>query len=158
MKSDGRQRNIAAHSSRHSGNPGDANMADAEYASRLLDAAEGLAAVSTPNDEGSMSIESAPAAAASSLIVLPAQCTMRDALELKSQLLGCFDSADAVQIDVAKLERIDAAGMQVLLAFVLDRAKQDRNVEWCGINTVIRDAAKAMGLAAALRLPAEAAA
>jgi len=61
---------------------------------------------------------------------------------------------EAVQIDVAQLERIDAAAMQVLLAFVLDRGKRERNVEWCGVNPAFKEAAQALGLEATLRLPA----
>ncbi|MES1196476.1 MAG: STAS domain-containing protein [Steroidobacter sp.] len=154
MKSDDRQANNTAHSSRQSGGPAGPVLADAEYASHMLDAAEALPAGCSPDGEVAMSKESADAP---TLVILPAQCMMRDALDLKAQLLKCLETTDAVQIDAAKLERIDAAGVQVLLAFVLDRAKQDRNVEWCAVNKTMRDAAKAMGLESTLRLPAEAA-
>jgi phospholipid transport system transporter-binding protein len=75
-------------------------------------------------------------------------------VDLKAQLMTRLDAVEAVQIDAAQLERIDAAAMQVLLAFVLERTKQQRNVEWCGVNPVMQEAAQALGLEAALRLPA----
>lgn len=158
MKSDDQAANNTAQSSRKSGSPAVSGMADAEYASRLLDAAEALPVGTSSEGEVAMSTEPAPGDTESSVIVLPAQCTMRDTLELKAQLLKCLESPNAVQIDAAKLEKIDAAGVQVLLAFVLDRAKQDHNVEWCAVNKTMREAARAMGLESMLRLPVEAAA
>jgi len=86
------------------------------------------------------------------IVVLPVQCLMRDAVDLKSQLLPQLDAEDTVQIDVSKVERIDASVMQVLLAFVRDRSQRQRQVEWLGMNDVIAEAARLLGLQSALNL------
>jgi len=87
-------------------------------------------------------------------VVLPVQCVLRDAVELKSRLLPQLDAEDTVQIDVSKVERIDASVMQVLLAFVRDRTQRQRQVEWLGMNEVMMEAARLLGLNAELHLPA----
>jgi len=86
-------------------------------------------------------------------VVLPAQCLMRDAVELKSRLLLQLEAEDTVQIDVSKVERIDASVMQVLLAFVRDRTQRKQQVEWRGTNEVIMEAARILGLHSVLHLP-----
>jgi ABC-type transporter Mla MlaB component len=90
-------------------------------------------------------------------VVLPVQCLMRDAVDLKLQLLPQLEAEDTVQIDVSKVERIDASVMQVLLAFVRDRTQRQRQVEWLGMNDVIAEAARLLGLQSVLQLPVEAA-
>ena len=155
MKSDNRKSTAPGKSGKHTSEVApQAPVADAEYASQMLEAAEALNVDTTTQVTASATDASNEDDAPGLLVVLPAQCLMRDAVELKSQLLSRLDTADAVQIDVAKLERIDAAAMQVLVAFVIDRADQEHNVEWCGVNAVLREAAKVLGLESALRLPA----
>jgi len=87
-------------------------------------------------------------------VILPAQCIMRDAVELKLRLLPQLDAEDSVQIDVSKVERVDAATMQVLLAFVRDRAQRRRHVNWVGVGNAFTEAAQMLGLHSALQLPA----
>lgn len=87
-------------------------------------------------------------------VVLPMQCVLRDVIELKSQLSLQLQAEHAVQIDVSRVERIDASVMQLLLAFVRDRAQRARQVEWLGVNEVIMEAARILGLQSALQLPA----
>lgn len=144
-------------------------LADAAYAAQLLAAAENLAAqpaaVAGDADDtqpinGSASEMSKPATkektgnATADAVVLPAQCLLRDAVDLRQQLLPRVDAPEAVRIDVSHVERIDAATMQVLLAFVRDRAQQHHDVEWLGMNAAMLDAAAALGLASLLKLPA----
>jgi ABC-type transporter Mla MlaB component len=143
-------------------------LADAAYAAQLLAAAENLAAqpgaVAGDTDEtqpinGSASEMSKSTSrdktgnVTADAVVLPAQCLLRDAVDLRVQLLPRVDAPEAVRIDVSKVERIDAATMQVLLAFVRDRAQHHHEVEWLGMNAAMMDAATSLGVASLLKLP-----
>lgn len=155
-----------------------ASEADTVYAKQLLADAEALLAgssePSSPVTEAGVAVrdtnstvrakanevvnksinQSGVDQAIAATVVLPAQCLMRDAVDLKSQLQPQLDAEDTVQIDVSKVERIDAAAMQVLLAFVRDRNQRARQVEWRGMNDVIAEAASMLGLQPVLHLPA----
>ena len=129
------------------------NDVDTDYARQLLADAEALlsgddkAPTAATSTSASMSTESNNAASSTktgakaskavsksmnksgvsetiaATVVLPSQCVMRDAVELKSRLLPQLEAEDTVQIDVSKVERIDASVIQVLLAFVRDRQR-----------------------------------
>jgi anti-anti-sigma regulatory factor len=86
---------------------------------------------------------------------LPANCSIRDAAQLKTALLGLLPQ-DSVAIDAGAVERIDTAGLQLLAAFMRDRAANGFGTEWCGVNATLRDAANILGLAGQLGLPAAA--
>ena len=86
-------------------------------------------------------------------VVLPPQCLIRDAAQLKQQLLPHVNEAAAVSIDTHQIERIDSAAMQVLLAFVRDRRSQQRAINWLGLNAVFLDSAQMLGLEQMLGLP-----
>ena len=151
-------------------------VADADYAAQMFAAADALepaahnlGAVSNgPIDAKTPLVEARVIEASETVmthakqqdtfvhaIVLPEQCLMRDTIELKSQLLSVLDADASVPIDASKVERIDAAAIQVLLAFVTDRIRDKHHVEWVGMTDVLRDAARILGLHTALHLPAE---
>ncbi len=155
-------------------------VTDADYAEQLLTAAEALtpqsvAAVADDSNSDSKVNETdvtnqTDATAMSKVMtevnteiksddsavgamILPTQCLMRDALDLKTQLLLRINVETTVQIDVSKVERIDAAAMQVLLVFVRQRTQHQRKVEWLGINAVMTEAVTVLGLASLLQWP-----
>ena len=94
-------------------------------------------------------------AVTSTSIALPANCGIRDAARLKAALLVLLPQA-AVTIDAGGLERIDTAGVQLLVAFTRDRAAKGFGTEWRGVNTTLRDAVNILGLASRMGLPAAA--
>jgi ABC-type transporter Mla MlaB component len=87
-------------------------------------------------------------------IVLASNCNVKDAAELKQTLCLHLDDAGPVTVDVGSVERVDTSTMQVLCAFVRDRSAHERKVEWLGDASVIRDAARLLGVESMLRLPA----
>jgi ABC-type transporter Mla MlaB component len=87
------------------------------------------------------------------MIVLASNCNVKDAAELKQSLRLHLDQASPVTLDVGSVERVDTSTMQVLCAFVRDRAAQQRKVEWLGDSPVVRDAARLLGVEAMLCLP-----
>jgi ABC-type transporter Mla MlaB component len=99
-------------------------------------------------------VEAAKAMAPSQpMVVLASNCNVKDAGELKQSLCHYLDDVMAVALDVGKVERVDTSTMQLLCAFVRDRAARDRKVEWVGDSRVIRDAARLLGVEELLSLP-----
>jgi ABC-type transporter Mla MlaB component len=92
--------------------------------------------------------------AASSTLALAAECTVSDAGFLKERLTALLDEPQAVTLDVTALQRIDTAGLQVITAFVRERAGHGRPVEWHGTAPVLATAARLLGLTSLLKLPA----
>jgi ABC-type transporter Mla MlaB component len=87
------------------------------------------------------------------MIVLASNCNVKDAAELKQTLCVHLNDAAPVRVDVGSVERVDTSTMQVLCAFVRDRSAQQRKVEWLGDASVVRDAARLLGVESMLCLP-----
>jgi anti-anti-sigma regulatory factor len=93
-------------------------------------------------------------------VVLPAECAIASAPELRDGLLKRLSDARNVQIDASALQRIDTASLQVLAAFARDRRAEGLPVEWLSVPACLTDAAALLDLTDALGLasPAVAAA
>lgn len=94
-----------------------------------------------------------PVASRPEPVVLPASCTLREAVALKETLLSSVDVENALSMDARAVERIDTAGMQVLAAFVRERATQSRTVEWLGLSETFLEAVRLLGLSSSLSIP-----
>jgi ABC-type transporter Mla MlaB component len=86
--------------------------------------------------------------------VLPAECLVSQASSLKESLAGLLDEPLPVTLDATALQRIDTAGLQLITAFVRDRAGHGRTVEWQGTTPVLTTAAQLLGLTSLIKLPA----
>ena len=89
----------------------------------------------------------------SNTLALAAECTVADAGSLKERLASLLEEPQAVTLDVTALQRIDTAGLQVITAFVLERATNGRPVEWQGTAPVLATAAQLLGLTFIFKLP-----
>jgi ABC-type transporter Mla MlaB component len=90
---------------------------------------------------------------ASNTLALAAECTVSDAASLKERLAGLLDKPQAVTLDITALQRIDTAGIQVITAFVRERAGHGWPVEWQGTAPALAAAARLLGLTSLLKLP-----
>ncbi|MGH8176122.1 MAG: STAS domain-containing protein [Steroidobacter sp.] len=88
------------------------------------------------------------------VVVLAHHCSVKNAAALKDTLREAAAEISAVTIDVRGLERIDTATMQLLCAFVRDRSAREQKVEWLGNSAALGEAARLLGVAAMLALPA----
>ena len=88
------------------------------------------------------------------VLALAAECLVSTAGVLKERLTGLLDEPLPITLDITALQRIDTAGLQVLTAFVVDRAGHGRTVAWQGTAPVLTTAAHLLGLTSLLRLPA----
>lgn len=127
-------------------------LPDDAYVEQLLaGSAPAPALVPAVPAEESAAVAAAPAALLPTVIALPAQCLLRDAVECRQQLLAHLDSP--LCIDAAAVERIDTAFLQVLLSFLRSRAASAGQVTWLNVNAVVAEAVSLLGLHAALKLP-----
>lgn len=85
---------------------------------------------------------------------LDAACTLREAPDLHFALLGAVVSPDSQVIDAGGVERVDTAGLQLLVAFVRQRAATAQPVEWSAVSPELLRAAQRLGLLDELRIPA----
>jgi anti-anti-sigma regulatory factor len=90
----------------------------------------------------------------STILALTAEYLVASASALKESLASLLDEPRPITLDITALQRIDTAGLQVLTAFVRERAAHGRAVEWQGTAPALTGAAHLLGLTALLRLPA----
>jgi ABC-type transporter Mla MlaB component len=93
-----------------------------------------------------------PAVAGDPIVVLAANCSVKDAAALKSSLCAFSNHGDAVTLDVSAVERVDTATMQLLCAFVRDRSGRNQSVAWRGESAALQDAVRLLGVGALLGL------
>jgi ABC-type transporter Mla MlaB component len=88
----------------------------------------------------------------SGAFAVAAECTVADASSLKAGLAKLLNESGIVTLDVSAVQRIDTAGLQVIAAFVRERERQGRQVEWRGSAPALTAAAKLLGLSSFLKL------
>jgi anti-anti-sigma regulatory factor len=95
---------------------------------------------------------SGKAAAAPARLTLAAACTLREAAMLKAQLLGTVSATDTVVIDGGAVERIDTAGLQLLVAFARREAAAGRRLDWASASGELLVSGARLGLLEVLSL------
>jgi len=99
-------------------------------------------------------LPAAISAPASATVALSAECTVSEAASLKERLAPLLEESQPVTLDVNAVQRVDTAGLQVIMAFVRERAGRGRTVEWQGAAPALTGAAQLLGLTSLLGLPA----
>lgn len=87
------------------------------------------------------------------VFVLSADCTVAESAALKTGLLEILREPTPITLDIASVQRIDTAGIQLIAAFVRERESLGLQVEWHGAAPAFTSAARLLGVAGALRLP-----
>ena len=101
-------------------------------------------------DEG----ETTPATGdAAGPLALAPLCTLREVVAMKGQLLERLDQAGDVEIDAGRVEKIDTAGLQLLVAFSRQLHESHRALAWKAVAPELARAAAQIGLADTLGLP-----
>lgn len=87
------------------------------------------------------------------VIDLPSSLDIAHCAALKATLDKALASdAKAFQCNPAAVQRIDGAGMQLLLAAVSDCQRTEREWQWTEANDSLSDAASGLGLASVLQI------
>lgn len=89
-------------------------------------------------------------------IELAAECTLRDAAELQALLAGTFSPADSVIVAAGAVTRIDAAALQLLVAFTQREKAAGRRVVWAEPSADFMASSARLGLTDILGLEAPA--
>jgi anti-anti-sigma regulatory factor len=92
------------------------------------------------------------------IVMLPPVVGIAAAAELKEAMLRTLESsAGTLLVDASAVQRVDTAGVQLLLALCNRAMAEDRDLQWRGDTTVLAQAVAALGLDHLLALPGEAA-
>jgi anti-anti-sigma regulatory factor len=81
------------------------------------------------------------------------QCTLREAEALKLALDAAEDSSGDLVVDASAVDRVDTAGLQLLIAFAARLKLIERQLVWQGVSPALRAGARQLGLVEALGLP-----
>ncbi len=87
------------------------------------------------------------------VFTLSAECTIAESAPLQADLSRLLNKDTPVTLDAKELQRIDTAGMQVIVAFVRERNASGRQVEWRNTPPTLLSAARLLGLGTLLGLP-----
>lgn len=114
---------------------------------------EVAAAVTEPVAHAVVAAPAAASPAKMPVYKLAPSCTVRDCATLKTALSDLVDVQGEAVLDVAAVERIDTAVVQLLYAFVRDRKAQGGKVVWAGNSECFAEAVNLLGLATHLDMP-----
>ena len=88
----------------------------------------------------------------STTIELPSVLDISRVTEAKASLLEALDRGGEVVVDGSQVERIDAAGVQLLYAFVRELVRQDRDFCWQTPSEHLTSATACLGMQANLQM------
>jgi anti-anti-sigma regulatory factor len=86
----------------------------------------------------------------SEVVVVPADCTVRNIGALRERLCEVSDNVRNITLDLRHLQRFDSATLQLLAAFTRDHAARGTNLLSCGAPGAWDEAAALLGLTATL--------
>jgi anti-anti-sigma regulatory factor len=84
----------------------------------------------------------------SQVVVVPADCTVRNIGDLRARLGAVSHSVRNVTLDLRHLQRFDGATLQLIAAFTRDHAARGTNLLTCGTPAAWDEAAALLGLSA----------
>jgi len=77
---------------------------------------------------------------------LPAQLTISQVEECKTELLKLIDDNDVISFDDSDVASIDTVGVQLLLTAVTYIASQNKELKWNSSSSVIQESVKQLGI------------
>ena len=101
-------------------------------------------------------VDAPPAAASASPragLKLEASCTLRDSIDMQFQLLAVDFGDSDVLVDGSAVERIDTAGLQMLLSFTRHQATRGKSVKWSAVSPELSRGSQLLGLDSLLGIP-----
>lgn len=76
-----------------------------------------------------------------------------EARAARDSLDAALTRALPIELVASELQRVDTAGLQLLLAFTHAAHRRGLQVAWCGVSAALAGGAELLGLAQALELP-----
>jgi ABC-type transporter Mla MlaB component len=87
------------------------------------------------------------------VVALSSNSTVKDAASLKAALIKVVASTATVSVDARSVERIDTATIQLLCAFVRERAQRQLEVKWLDCPKALVESSRLLGVHQILGLP-----
>jgi len=109
-----------------------------------------VAAVAAPMPE----VGAAPAAPQRAGLKLESSFTLRDANDMLFQLLAVDFRDSDVLVDGGAVERIDTAGLQMLIAFAKAHAARGKTLQWTAVSPELLRSSQLLGVTEPLHLTA----
>jgi anti-anti-sigma regulatory factor len=88
--------------------------------------------------------------AKSEVVVVPADCTLRNIGALRERLCEVSENVRNITLDLRHLQRFDSATLQLIAAFTRDHGARGANLLTCGTPAAWDEAAALLGLTATL--------
>lgn len=95
--------------------------------------------------------------AAPGTIDLGASCTLHEVAALRGVCLAALEAKEPPVIDGSRVERVDTAGLQVLVGFTIDCMERSINFSWAGRSDALQQGIRLLGIEALLESPGVAA-
>jgi len=86
-------------------------------------------------------------------VVLGGSCTIHEAAAIKAHMLGQLERPGPYEIDASAVSRVDAAGVQLCVAFALDCLERGLEYTWTGRSAALEQAIAQLGVGALLESP-----
>jgi anti-anti-sigma regulatory factor len=86
-------------------------------------------------------------------VVLGGSCTIHEVAAIKAHMLEQFARPAPYEIDGTAVERLDAVGVQLLVAFALDCLERNLAYAWTGRSAVLEQAITLLGVGPLLESP-----
>lgn len=86
-------------------------------------------------------------------ITLSGSLDVREARAVRTGLDEALTRALPIELTASELERVDTAGLQLLLMFMRTARARGLPLEWQGVSAALAGGAELLGLADALELP-----
>ena len=85
-------------------------------------------------------------------VVLPAALDIAHCVEIKASLEAALSEEADIALDGAAVEKLDAAGLQMLLSYFKHCQSLQRECHWKQSNELLQESAAGLGLAGELEL------
>ncbi len=102
--------------------------------------------------EAQQSVADAPTAPRGR-VVLGGSCTIHEAAAIKAHMLEQLARPGPYEIDGSAVERVDAAGVQLIVAFALDCLERSLSYVWQGRSEPLERAIELMSVGALVESP-----
>lgn len=87
-------------------------------------------------------------------VVLGTSCTIQEAAAIRAHLLAQAAQPGPYDIDGGSVEQVDAAGVQLIVAFALDCLEKGVAYKWLGRSPTLEKAIELLGVSPLLEYPA----
>lgn len=88
-----------------------------------------------------------------SQLTLGASLTLREVIDLQRELIVAEAGSDELRLDGSGVQRVDTAGLQLLVALARRRKVAGQPLSWTGVSPALLQGSTRLGLAALLGLP-----